>query len=280
MRLLGIRRGAKYSPNLVDSDAAIFNKVAQNLREMGHEVDVIDETGMRDADYDHYDRIFGMERDMETVAWVNDGVSEENRTKFLNTISGIMTCTMKGRVCMMMKEMDIPQPHYAYTEGGKACVSVYGQTEYPVWVKNGVSSAVTTSDTVYCQDDNDVRASEMDLMQRGADAWLVQEHMRGDLIKFYGVEGTDFFHWQYASSGHSKFGLESINGKEKGYCFDPLSIKKAIDRLAEKIGVPIYGGDAIIDADGHFYVIDFNDFPSFSSCREEAARAIAARIVK
>ena len=85
-------------------------------------------------------------------------------------------------------------------------------------------------------------------------------------------------HWQYASHGHSKFGLESINGKEKGYTFTPKAIKEHLDRFAALIDVPIYGGDAIIDADGNFWIIDFNDFPSFSSCRDEAAKAIAKRI--
>ena len=36
--------------------------------------------------------------------------------------------------------------------------------------------------------------------------------------------------------------------------------------------------EAIVRADGSFCVIDFNDWPSFSRCREEAAEAIASLI--
>ena len=36
----------------------------------------------------------------------------------------------------------------------------------------------------------------------------------------------------------------------------------------------MYGGDAIVTSDGDFYIIDFNDWPSFASCREAAAEAI------
>jgi hypothetical protein len=31
-------------------------------------------------------------------------------------------------------------------------------------------------------------------------------------------------------------------------------------------------------ADGSLWIIDFNDWPSFAPCREEAARAIARRV--
>ena len=46
--------------------------------------------------------------------------------------------------------------------------------------------------------------------------------------------------------------------------------------LAEAVGLKVYGGDCIVDETGHFYMIDFNDWPSFSRCREEAATAIAS----
>ena len=52
-------------------------------------------------------------------------------------------------------------------------------------------------------------------------------------------------------------------------------MKKTVDRLATTIGVIVYGGDAIVRSDGSFVIIDFNDWPTFSPCREEAARKIA-----
>ena len=41
--------------------------------------------------------------------------------------------------------------------------------------------------------------------------------------------------------------------------------------------MPIYGGDAVIRPDGRFFLIDFNDWPSFGSCTQAAAEAIATR---
>ena len=48
---------------------------------------------------------------------------------------------------------------------------------------------------------------------------------------------------------------------------------------AKSIGLKIYGGDCIVDSEGRIYLIDLNDFPSFSSVREEAAREIALSIM-
>ncbi len=289
MKILGITRGAIYSPNLADSDAAILNSVADNLRAMGHEVDIITEYKMDGADFDRYDRVFGMERDIRNIKKIIGPLSEENYAKFINSIHGIIACSMKGHVYSALKHLGVPQPSFIFFQeddknGGfkmmdKLVVEPMGM-DTPLWMKNGDTSATVASDTVYCADDNDGNAAVEDFCKRNLQCFIMQKHVEGDLIKFYGVEGTDFFHWQYASHGHSKFGLEKINGKEKGYAFDPNDIKKAVEKLAAYIDVPIYGGDAVIDGNGNFYVIDFNDFPSFSACRDEAAQAIAQRIVR
>ena len=51
---------------------------------------------------------------------------------------------------------------------------------------------------------------------------------------------------------------------------------KSIALLAARsIGVEIFGGDAIITPEGSIYIIDINDFPSFSAVRHEAAQAIS-----
>ena len=41
----------------------------------------------------------------------------------------------------------------------------------------------------------------------------------------------------------------------------------------------VYGGDCIVDSDGKMQIIDFNDWPSFAPCRNEAAPYIAKAII-
>ena len=49
---------------------------------------------------------------------------------------------------------------------------------------------------------------------------------------------------------------------------------------AKTIGLEIYGGDCIVTADGEIFIIDLNDFPSFSAIRAEAAKEIATYITR
>lgn len=116
---------------------------------------------------------------------------------------------------------------------------------------------------------------------RGIKNVVVTAHVKGDLVKFYGVRGTEFFKTYYpGDDGMSKFGDELVNGKPAHYDFDTEKLKADAEKTAELIDIDIYGGDCIIREDGSYAIIDFNDWPSFSRCREEAADAMADVICK
>lgn len=83
---------------------------------------------------------------------------------------------------------------------------------------------------------------------------LLTAHVEGTLVKFYGVADRFF--------------------SPQGY----PQVAEAASRLARLVGIQVYGGDAVLLSDGTFAIIDFNDWPSFSSCREEAAAAICRLI--
>ena len=76
MKVLGIRRGLKYSPNLVGNDAAIFTAVMDELRAEGHEVSTIREEEMLAQDYGAYDRVVTMARSMATLSTLMDDLKE------------------------------------------------------------------------------------------------------------------------------------------------------------------------------------------------------------
>ena len=282
MTILGISRGAIYSPNLASSDAAIFQAVAQQLQERGHHVDCIAEDAMLSYDHSHCHRIFTMARDTTTIRTLQAEAADRLPTT-LNSLSGIITCTSKGTVASLMLLHDIPQPDFIYGYGQTITKSSKprDQFRFPLWVKNSVSSAILAGDTVYCTNEAELHAALQDFQRRDIDEWLVQEHVKGDLIKFYGVSGTDFFYWFYPSKcGHrSKFGLEVINGEAQGIAFDAEDLKAEADKAADMLNVPVYGGDCVVSEDGSIRIIDFNDWPSFAPCRDEAAFYIATKMV-
>ena len=108
----------------------------------------------------------------------------------------------------------------------------------------------------------------------------MNKHLKGDLIEFYGVAGTDFFYWFDPREGrHSKFGLEVINGFPTGIPFSIDDLRSICDKAAKVLNVHVYGGDCIVSPDGDIRIIDFNDWPSFAPCRKEAAIAIGTTIL-
>lgn len=281
MKILGISRAHKYSPNLADNDGAIFKAVISALESSGHSVEHISEEEMVQYDYSSFDKVFTMARDTFSIVLLEKDTDTKTQKKFINSIDGILTATNKAAVASQMLDAGIPQPEFLVGEKRKLLFcSAESKNDIvpPLWLKNCDGSAVVANDTVFCNSKEDFEKAFNDFEARGVNMWIAQMHQPGDLIKFYGVEGTSFFSWSYASESHSKFVLEAINGKEHGYSFNPERVKLYADMIAKKINVPIYGGDAVIDVNGNFYFIDFNDFPSFSSCREEATKAIAERI--
>ena len=147
---------------------------------------------------------------------------------------------------------------------------------FPCWLKRGDSHALVKEDVCYASTCDEALRVVADMKGRGIPSVVVNEHLEGDLVKFYGVQDDTFFHWFYPSSlSHTKFGLEAINGEAKQIPFSSHQLKQCADEAARVLKVPVYGGDAVVSPDGRIRIIDFNDWPSFAPCRNEAAQAIA-----
>ncbi|KAA6316604.1 hypothetical protein EZS27_033107, partial [termite gut metagenome] len=149
------------------------------------------------------------------------------------------------------------------------------------WIKRGDFHAIHREDVTYVTKAEHLKEVRAEYALRNIQRVVINEHLEGDLVKFYGVAGTDFFHWFYPyNQGHSKFGHETINGKPEEIPFSVEYLKEICDAAAHALDMVVYGGDCIVSLDGSARIIDFNDWPSFAPCREEASRAIASVIIK
>ena len=148
-----------------------------------------------------------------------------------------------------------------------------------------------TNIAIVAMEKNDVQKAHDNIMKteniieefqaRGINNLVVTAHVEGDLVKFYGVAGTGFFHTCYPTDGNfSKFGDEHLNGKALHTAFNLNCLHHDASKLAGLTGIMVYGGDCIVRPDGSYAIIDFNDWPSFSCCRNEATLAIAQLIEK
>ena len=273
VEIIGISRGNKYSPNLVCNDAAIMREVAERLRSKGCTVTIYTETDFVEKGIEG-DYLFDMARDGATILRLQQ--LEKAGALVVNSGFGIANCVRLPMTEILVGN-GIPHPRSWVVRRDDAFPE---DVVYPCWLKRGDCCALVKEDVSYVESREEAEEVLSDFWQRGIEVTVINEHLRGDLIKFYGVQGTDFFHWFYPSvTSHTKFGLEAINGEAKGLSFSVELLKQYADKAAQALNVPVYGGDCVVMENGEMKIFDFNDWPSFSPCREKAAEKIAECIV-
>lgn len=280
MKILGISRSPRFSPNSEDRDAAIFNAVRTALTDAGHELCCCSEDDreslVRMAQ--GVDLIFTMARDGAVISFLAE--KERAGVRVVNSPRALMTYT-RGAMFRMFHQAGLPVPATHCVHGGltEADALPAGMT-YPLWVKRSDECAQVKDDVRLVHTPEEAAAVCRDYFSRGVKEALLCEHIEGELLKFYGVLGTGFFYVVSTDTihGFSKFGLEHTNKTTSHHAFDTEALKAHAERAAVLSGISVYGGDAVVREDG-IYIIDFNDWPSFSACRAQAAGAIATCIL-
>ncbi len=273
MKILAIARGETFSPNLVDNDARILAAVADELRRRGHQVSTVNEMSLVEPE-ETPDAIINMCRHPRSIALLHR--LESRGARVINAPEGIENCN-RERLTRLLLENRVPHPDSLIVSTSEPVEEALSRGDYgECWVKRADSQTMSKADVCFCRSGAEVSLALDDFHRRGIDRAVISKHLSGDLIKFYGVEGTEFFHYFYPlDKGHSKFGYEEINGRSRGLKFSEENLRAVCSEAARTLGVRVYGGDAVIAPDGSLKLIDFNDWPSFSPCRDEAARAIA-----
>lgn len=277
-KLTGIKRQTKYSPNHIGNDGTIYNLTAQCLRDMGYDVQDYTESEFVLSDIrDKY--IFDMARDKSTIKWLKH--LEDTGSVVINSAYGIENCT-RGKMTSMLIDNEIPHPESIIIDCNDDPTELLEQMEANAyWIKRGDFHAIHREDVAFARSIVEAKEILKEFAFRGIPNAVINEHLVGDLVKFYGVADTDFFYHFYPFDlSHSKFGLEEINGAANQYAFSVEDLKAACDKAGEILNIKIYGGDCVVAKDGSFKIIDFNDWPSFAPCREQAAPKIAECIDK
>ena len=271
-------RAGAYSPNHIGNDAAIFNAVADQLRKRGCEVNVYSEEQFAaGAVSEHI--IVNMCREQRSIALLQQ--REDAGDLVVNSGYGIENCT-RERMTRILMGSGIPYPDSLIVNTNEGIRDALVAAHFDrCWIKRGDFHAMHKEDVSYVRHPEEAQEVLQEYFLRGIRRAVINKHLEGDLVKFYGVAGTPFFYWFYPfEAGHSKYGHEAINGHARGLDFDKDGLRDMCHRAAESLDVKIYGGDCIVDTDGTVRIIDFNDWPSFAPCRAEAAPHIAKCIMK
>ena len=270
-------RAGAYSPNHIGNDAAIFNASAEQLRKRGCEVRIYSEEQFIAGEVKE-NIILNMCREQRSIALLQQ--YEDNGCLVINSGYGIENCT-RERMTRILIGSNIPYPESLMVDTNEAVKPALKKAGFTsCWIKRGDFHAMHKEDVSYCRNIDEAQEVLQEYFYRGIPRAVINKHLPGDLIKFYGVKGSPFFYWFYPfDEGHSKYGHEAINGKSTGFDFDIKQLKEICHNAADTLDVVVYGGDCIVSSDGDIKIIDFNDWPSFAPCRNEAAPHIAKAVM-
>lgn len=270
-------RAGAFSPNNIGNDAAIFNAVTDNLRKRGYQVAVYSEEQFQTSGVSE-PVIMNMCREKGSIQLLCQ-LENEGRV-VVNSGFGIENCT-RERMTRLLIANGIPYPQSVIASTNENVTTALDSAGIDrCWIKRGDFHAMHKEDVSFVRHSGEAQEVLHEYFLRGIPRAVINRHLEGDLVKFYGVAGTPFFHWFYPfDSGHSKYGAEIINGHSHGYKFSLDYLKDICNKAAGALDVTIYGGDCIVDQDGVIQIIDFNDWPSFAPCRDEAAPFIAKAIL-
>lgn len=256
MKIVAIARDKRFSPHSVEKDCAILQAVVEGLQQP---VVWTDEAQVQTEGLPPADLYLTMARGTAVLQQLSE--VEKAGKRVVNAAESVAQC-VRSVLHRALQAHAIPLPP---TEGNAG-----------YWLKRGDASAQEQGDVVFCQDKEALAMQQQLFVQRGVTDWVVEAHLPGDLLKFYGVAGGFFRYFYPSDDGMSKFGNEQHNGLAHHYAFDAAQLQAMVEQVAVLTGVEVYGGDVIVAPSGEFFLIDFNDWPSFSRCRETAAKAIVA----
>ena len=269
-----ISRHSKYSPNSEARDEALFRSLVMNFALQGISIATFDEAVFehRPPQLEKSTLILSMARSEEALNILAE--AEECGVPVLNSPRALQKA-QRTDFQQWFAESGHATKHWRTSE---LTPDLKATLPFPLWWNRNNTATTSANDVQFIENRTQL---DVLLQQQPQEDALVMEHVEGQLIKFYGVEGTNFFYAEpHSPKGFSKFGNEQHNHHKDLAVSSPMwkqtlrAIHTAATQVAQQSGFSIYGGDAILREDGTFVFIDFNDFPSFSACLPEASEAI------
>ena len=144
-----------------------------------------------------------------------------------------------------------------------------------VWVKRYDFHATQSDDVIYAASKDGWHEALHRFAKRGIPFIVAQEHVAGDLVKFYGVRnGTQ--RWMPIGSNGSIIATKECWVIPSRFRY----LRQVAIGAAAALGLEIFGGDAIIQANGEPMIVDLNAWPSYARYRDQAAQAIADHLAE
>ena len=261
--LLGVYRERVFSPGKVREDAAILDATLTELSRTGYKTAVTEPEDLeRFSGRPAY--VLGIAQSHRALDILENW--QKQGTRIINSVSSIRNTYRKPLHSLLAKAcLPIPSSQMIQVEEAERGISFGASDSY--WLKRGDVHATHPGDVAKVTSKEELIRVLQHFRRQKIEEVLVQEHMGGEVIKFYGVGKGQYFRAFLAS-----------NGKE--VTAEMKALSTLAHRSAETVGLEIYGGDSILTHKGEMILIDLNDWPSFSRCCSSAAKGIAEYITR
>ncbi len=258
MTLLGIYRERIFSPGKVREDAAILDATLAGLSRTGYRT--------ASAEAEDLEKLSGPPAFVLSMAQSHQALDvleswERQGTRVINSVSSVRNTYRKPLLSLLAKaRLPVPSSQIIHVEEVERKISFGISKSY--WLKRGDVHATQPGDVARVTSGEELIRALNHFRRQKIDEVLIQEHMAGEVIKFYGVGKGQYFRAFLAS-----------NNEEVTVRMKPLATLAR--QSAETVGLEIYGGDSILTEKGESILVDLNDWPSFSRCCRSAAEGIA-----
>ena len=263
----GIFREAAHSPGRESDDAEILRLTGKHLEAKGLQVVLRtpeEVTGLPEAPPRF---VFLMCERVEVLERLH--VLEASGVPHVNSTRSVLN-TYRERMLEAFAEANVPFIASRLVPTSATAVP----DAPPVWVKRADVHNTQEGDVVYAPAADAVAAALRGLAARGIARAVIQPHVPGDLVKFYGIGAgggphgaPPWFRWFY----HKEQQLA-------GHRFDERRLARLVRSAASALGLEVYGGDAIVTPGSEIVLLDVNAWPSFALYRDEAAPRIAEHL--
>ena len=269
INILAVERFSKYSRNCKNKDRQIFDDVVDNLAQMGFNVDIKNENDL-DFNNDFCKYVISMARNPKVVD--NFLKWEDKGAKVVNSPSACHNCHRELQIKIFQdKNIGIPDSQIVSTTK-RELETIQWLDIKDYWIKRADFQTIERMDVIRVHSLFEGYKVLKNYSLRGIDKAVVSSHIEGDEIKFYGVSTGDWFYYYYPKE--NKFHVP-INQTDIRIDFDKRKFIDTCRKAARYTLLDIFGGDAIVDKSGKTYILDMNDFPSYSCCKDVAAKHIA-----
>jgi hypothetical protein len=266
IQVMGVYREPEYSPGKIEADTAILDSVLDHIRASGAHTTALDAAHFAAGEFPAPHLVLAMCQGQRGLARL--AAAEESGAVVINSALAIRNCYRDLLGAGLMRAgVPVPEGVLVHTVAPldlKPLRTI--DLSSPMYVKRGDLHALGPEDVQRVEGLDQLRATLMCFSRRGVQLAFVQQEVVGEVVKFYGVSGGEYF----AAIAESDVRLSDAQTRE---------LNHSTSIVASALGLEVWGGDAIFKGDS-FSIVDFNDWPSFSRVRAEAARAISRRSLR